>query len=82
MKSLSKVYWVLLVLVVLGVFGVFGMIFFYVLFELEMGIVQKIFYVHVFVVMCVYVGFIIILVSSVFYFFKKTLDIEVMVKFA
>ena len=70
MKGLGKLYGGFAIMSGLLMLVAFGMIFFYAPVELTMGIVQKIFYVHVPAAMCAYAGFTVTSVASLLYLLK------------
>ena len=70
MKALSKLYWPVLIAASLLMLVALGLVFFFAPVESTMGIVQKIFYVHVPAAMCAYAGFTITSAASLFYLLK------------
>ncbi|MFU8804588.1 MAG: cytochrome c biogenesis protein CcsA, partial [Bradymonadaceae bacterium] len=63
----QKVFPIMAAAAVISMMAAMGLIFFYAPLELTMGIVQKIFYVHVPSAMATYAGFTIASVCSFFY---------------
>ncbi len=67
---LRKLYWVLFMAATIALMVSLGLVFFSAPIEQTMGIVQKIFYVHVPAAMCAYAGFTICSFASLFYLLK------------
>jgi heme exporter protein C len=70
MKMLDALYRILVVVTAIAMLAAFGLIFFYAPIEQTMGIVQKIFYIHVPSAMAMYAGFVVTSVASVFYLLR------------
>ena len=70
MDLLRKLFWVALAAAIVASLVSMAMVFFYAPVELTMGVVQKIFYVHVPAAMATYAGFTITSVASLFYLLK------------